>query len=476
MKETWKKQFSPVIWQRGQKYYKDGTVTKVHQDGNTITATVSGSDSYQVAIRFLNGEPEDMDCTCPFSEGGANCKHMAAVLCAIDAGEFTFTEEPKIDPIAYWHSIMTQLPFETVYSELLRTVLRNEDLQERLIIHLNRGLPDGMLKDWRKLLTGYSRDLAFGSRYIDNATIPRFIHALTEFLDERLDLLKEVHAVWDAFQLIGLVFETATKRIQNPQDEHLLGLLRHCQKEWLLMFDYATSMEKKQMHSWYWSQFNRFSKFSSMGLDMRFLFLPWSKTLLKRNLFILDQRLASCDDEQSRSFLMDCRIEVMNHIGCSYEDEQAFWKKHLQHDAARHRLLEDYYNAGQLDKVIKLLCFLKTMDTNDSLRQLQDSAWLLLMYRHVGETEPYTRELEYLLTTARSTLEQLVPNTINRTTARTFVAHLNAVRSCKDDAVIPLLDELIDAVCSNPAVARKGVIEIIASAGYEWPKPYRFES
>ena len=475
MKETWKKQFAPIIWQRGQKYYEDGFVSKVSQDGNTITAMVSGNAVYKVTIRFLNGEPEAMDCTCPFADGGAHCKHMAAVLCAIDAGEFTFTEEPTIDPIAYWHSIVTQLPFETVYTELLRTVLRNEELQERLLIHLNSRLPDGMLKDWRKLLTGYSRDLAFGGRYIDTATIPRFIHALTEFLDERLDLLKEVHAVLDAFQLVGLVFETAVKRIQNPQNEHLLGLLRHCEKEWLVMFDYATAAEKKQMHSWYWKQFDRFRNFTHLGLNMRFLFLPWSKTLHKRNLSILDQRLTACDDEKSRSFLMDCRIEVMNHMGCSYEDEQTFWKKHLQHDSARYRLLEDYYNAGHFDKVIKLLCSLKVMDINDSLRQLQDSAWLLLMYCHIGETEAYTRELEYLLSTGRSTLTQLAPNTINRVTARTFVAHLNAIRSCKDDAVIPLLDELVDAVCSNPAVARKGVVEIIMSAGYEWPKPYHFD-
>lgn len=95
MKETWKKQFAPVIWQRGQKYYEDGFVSKVHQDGNTITAMVNGNEAYKLTIRFLNGEPEDMDCTCPFAEGGANCKHMAAVLCAIDAGEFTFTEEPN---------------------------------------------------------------------------------------------------------------------------------------------------------------------------------------------------------------------------------------------------------------------------------------------------------------------------------------------------------------------------------------------
>ena len=106
------------------------------------------------------------------------------------------------------------------------------------------------------------------------------------------------------------------------------------------------------------------------------------------------------------------------------------------------------------------------MDANDTLRQFQDSAWLLMMYRQVGEAEAYAAELEYLPSTSRSTLMQLAPNTLTRDTAQIFVAHLNAIRSCGDDAVMPLLDEMVEAVCSNPAVARKGVTEIISSAGY----------
>lgn len=475
MNETWKKHFSPVIWQRGQQYFEDGAVTNLHQDGNTISATVKGTDPYNVTIHFTNGEPDDMDCSCSFAIGGANCKHMAAVLCAIDAGEFTFAEEPTVTPASYWHGIMTQLPFETVYAELLRTVIQDRELQERLLIHLNKGLPVGMLKDWRKLLTRYSRDLSYGGRYIDSPTIPKYIRALTEFLDDRLNLLKDVHAVLDCFQLVGLVFETAVKYIKNHQDENLITLLRHCEEEWLVLFEHATAAEKIQMHSWYWSQFDRLRNFATLGLHMRFLFLPWSKTLHKRNLSIIDQRLAACNDEKARSFLLDCRIEVMNLLGYSYEDELSFWKKHLEHDSARYRLLEDHYNSGRYNDVVKLLFILKTLDADNSLRLLQDSAWLLLMYRHLGQTEAYALELEQLIATGRDTLTQLAPQTISRATARTFVAHLDAIRSCKDDAVLPMLEEIVETVCSNPAVARKGVIEIINSAGYLWPKPYRFE-
>jgi hypothetical protein len=37
-----------------------------------------------------------------------------------------------------------------------------------------------------------------------------------------------------------------------------------------------------------------------------------------------------------------------------------------------------------------------------------------------------------------------------------------------------MIEELVDALCSNPAIARKGIVELVNSAGYEWPKAYRF--
>lgn len=476
MDSLWKNRFAPKILDRGQQYFTTGCVQELQQDGNTIRAVVKGTMCYHVKLRFSGSTPKTMECTCPFAKSGANCKHMAAVLFAVDAGDFSFAEEPdnEINGAIFWQRVFQKLPGEILYKEFLRATLRDPELQDRLLIRLTGRLPEGMLGDWEKLLKQYSKNVALGGRYIDGDSIPRYIQNLTEFLEDRLSLLKEVNAVLDSFLLACLVFDVAFQRIRNRKNDDLLKLVHLCEKEWLRTFTYATATEKKQMHDWYWAHFDRFRSYCDLAIAVPFLFLSWSKTLHRKSLSTLDKRIVFCTDEKERSFLIDCRIAVMQQLGSSPKEEWAFWKKYLQYDSARHRLLEDYYNEGRYQSVVELLCLMKTYDVDDSLRLLTDSSWLLLMYRKLKKTDEYAKELAFLLSEGRHVLEKMLPDVMNPATARTFVAHLNAIRLCKDDSVFPLLNELVDALCSNPAIARKGILEIVLSAGYEWPKPYSF--
>ena len=80
----WEKLFEPHILERGYAYYREGAVTEISIDEDGIEATVEGSEEYSVAIDLKNGQPEDMECTCPYAEDGTYCKHMAAVLYAYE--------------------------------------------------------------------------------------------------------------------------------------------------------------------------------------------------------------------------------------------------------------------------------------------------------------------------------------------------------------------------------------------------------
>jgi len=88
--ENWRAQFAPWILERGYDYFLEGHVTKIKKDDDGYTATVSGSEDYSVEI-YYSSSPFDeefhMDCSCPYAEGGSNCKHMAALLYAIEVSE-----------------------------------------------------------------------------------------------------------------------------------------------------------------------------------------------------------------------------------------------------------------------------------------------------------------------------------------------------------------------------------------------------
>ena len=84
--KDWEKLFSRTILSRGREYFQDGRVRDLRSQGeDAYVATVWGKHSYRVQIRFEpDGEPV-MRCSCPYIVTWADkCKHMAAVMCAIE--------------------------------------------------------------------------------------------------------------------------------------------------------------------------------------------------------------------------------------------------------------------------------------------------------------------------------------------------------------------------------------------------------
>ena len=94
----WQKYFDKSILDRGYAYYNNNEIICVLKNKNQVTAKVSGSETYEVNIDL--DDLSSMRCSCPYSKGGNKCKHLAAVLFAIDDHkyeEMQVKEERKED-------------------------------------------------------------------------------------------------------------------------------------------------------------------------------------------------------------------------------------------------------------------------------------------------------------------------------------------------------------------------------------------
>lgn len=80
----WDYLFNTKILTRGRQYYKRGLVQDLEQKGASYSAEVIGSTDYHVLIQLTNATRPKMYCTCPYAQDGNKCKHMAAVLYAIE--------------------------------------------------------------------------------------------------------------------------------------------------------------------------------------------------------------------------------------------------------------------------------------------------------------------------------------------------------------------------------------------------------
>ena len=81
--ETIRNRSTAAVFERGEKYRKEGRIDQRDRFDDLVTAAVSGSKLYDVTIEF-GGRSLDTKCTCPY-DGGGDCKHVVAVLLDIAA-------------------------------------------------------------------------------------------------------------------------------------------------------------------------------------------------------------------------------------------------------------------------------------------------------------------------------------------------------------------------------------------------------
>lgn len=80
----WKRMFPDRILQRGKAYYDLGRVKELQMEDGKYSAFVYGSRIYSVDIFRRQDGSLRFFCTCPHANDGNHCKHMAAVMYAVE--------------------------------------------------------------------------------------------------------------------------------------------------------------------------------------------------------------------------------------------------------------------------------------------------------------------------------------------------------------------------------------------------------
>lgn len=80
----WQDLFSQAILLRGKQYYRAGRVQNITKNGNKYTARVIGRRIYRVSAEVSSNGVKSLRCSCPHAVSGFYCKHMVALLEAIE--------------------------------------------------------------------------------------------------------------------------------------------------------------------------------------------------------------------------------------------------------------------------------------------------------------------------------------------------------------------------------------------------------
>lgn len=370
--------FKPWILARGQEYYECGQVGELKEIGSVVTAEVSGSCAYQVDIQ-RNGECViRMTCDCPYAADGEKCKHMAAVLFALD--------DQTVQPGMEWQTALAQMP-EKQLRELLHSLAAEDGTLQDRIVRMVSGPGDDPAR-WHDELRQIISNYADYHGWIDYDQAYDCMVEVAEYLEECLPPLLMGGQVIDAAKLVMTVYGAAWCQEMDDSDGGLTIVSEHCREAMVKILSLADAQQERKifcllhefMESSDWS-------YGSADLEELLLSLDWSPELQQKNLSYLDNNLDA--------WRMRQRAELMERMGASKTEVIAWWEQHRSDDGAYHPLLR-LYEEENLPKAIDLVREKKQRE-NTPWSLVNYTKTLLTLLEKAGEQTEYETELRYLV-------------------------------------------------------------------------------
>lgn len=400
----WSELFPPHIWQRGQNYYRDGNILDIRYHGNCVTAKIEGTEIYNVSVTLnerTNGI-EDFSCDCPYGEDGTPCKHLAALLCALEdtsnEGSSRKETEPAIEPI------IALLSKEQMQHLLIQFAQNDSFIWEKILLTATNQLPHSQKQHWEHDLQQLTNEAADRHGFIDYEEAYDYCYSLVEYLYDRVPDLLNNGLVMDAFELVCLVFQTGMEQDMDDSDGGLTMLANSCMGDWNKILEHASTEKQKEMYYWFRTEHQK-GDLTQMFLDEYIFIAPWKVELAPELLCFLDQQIQVSEENARRSYrlndLVTHKIHWMERTGASPEDREAYLQKHHQLSAVREIEVAEAKRDGDWITAIALLKESKDLDADKIGLVAKYSEQLIEIYEILHDYSAMRKELEYYLFTFR---------------------------------------------------------------------------
>lgn len=377
--KKWRNLFKPWILERGQEYYDCGQVVELEETNGVATAAVSGSQIYHVEICRSREGVSRMSCDCPYAVGGENCKHMAAVLMALDRK----MQRPDID----WQTTLAQMG-EKQLRALLHDLATADGAVRNRILRMASGVgknPDNWRCDLEEIISNYIDY----EEYLDYDQAYDCMMEVAEYLKECLPPLLEGGQILDSAKLVMTVYDAAWSQDMDDSDGGLSIVSEHCREAAKRILSLATPQQEREI-------FDLFQKlledsnwdYGSENLEDLMLSLKWSPELQQKNLEYLDKNL--------NSWRLHQRTDLMDRMGAT-KAEQITWLEQHRNDDGADQLLIRLYEEVDLSKAIKLVREKREQENNTNWHITDYTKTLLRLMEKSGNQAGYETEIRYLV-------------------------------------------------------------------------------
>lgn len=387
----WKSLFASHILERGYDYYMDGAVVDMEISENSIDAQVSGYDLYDVEIVFDNDEIEEMYCSCPYAEGGKNCKHMAAVLFEYDnKDEYNESNETIED--------MVNSADESVIRNFLTEILENNErlyikFKNTVLRHSGKSDISSLKNEINYIVSANSDEGGF----IDYRSAWDFCSELMDFIIDNVKPLMEKGYLEETFDLIMYIFKTISDIEIDDSDGGTSMVTNLCCDILKTVISRSDLNMKEKFYSLLIEQNkgNLMDFFEDMVEDILIDEFSEEEFVIK-NLEFTDKKLkeAEKDEEEWGSnyragVWFERHIRLMDTNGSDFNDKINYCKAHWKLSKARKFYIDEYINRKEYIKAIDALNESIKLD-EDYSGLISDHMYKLMdIYKAIGDNEKY---------------------------------------------------------------------------------------
>lgn len=257
---NWKKLFEPHILERGYGYYLNNAVNNLEVSEHTIRADVEGTEDYEVEISLVDGDIDEMYCSCPYAIGGWNCKHMAAVLYewSVERGDQDSRDEeepghidtpakPQIDI----RKLVQDADINIIRNYLVSVLSEDEKLLIRFRGFLSGAETEENVSHYINRVDDIEYNYMGRDGFIDYDDAMDFIFDLEDVLNSDVQRLIDKGYHRSAFKLMNHIFTVVGETDMDDSDGGIGMLATHVYKLWSELLTKADPGEKREMFQWF---------------------------------------------------------------------------------------------------------------------------------------------------------------------------------------------------------------------------------
>ena len=429
----WYTLFRQHILDRGIQYFEDGYVSDFVYSNNSITASVNGSDIYDVEITLDGEDVMDMYCSCPHAAGGNYCKHMAAVLFKFeemlaeqDVGneydidsdiviseDESMHDSPSLDYISRFDKqkaevieLVSKIPEDKARELLVGFVLADEGLKNKLQMQYDFKMNSKLMLELRKELDQIEYHYCRGG-YVDWYHASDFTSDLCVFLDSKVQMLIEKNCFKQAFELINSTFFCIGNVDMDDSDGSSSYVLDRCYDYWAQILEKCDDGFKNQMKLWFESHRTGYVlDFMDEYIEEILFEYFATKEMIAEEIQKLDiiinkhegndcGRYYSIHHGSVNPILK--RIEYMKKMDCTREAIDEYRKQNRRFFIVRELEISEAIEAGNYEEAIEVLLESKRLDAEDQEQLKKYSKLLVDIYKTIGDIDAISAELIHFL-------------------------------------------------------------------------------